>query len=165
MPINFFLNTCKSNSSSSEFGICDDTPPPASPAYLNENDRTKWVAIVKNPDHKTANFYAIDNCINILRPDGNQESRCDGLLQVEKDLIFVELKSRESSGWFKKGREQLTTTINLFKANNEMNNFNSIQAYVCNDQKPRSNVGRAASIQQFKNDTGYILRDMQEILI
>lgn len=163
MPIDFFPERCKTESNDLEFGLCDDTP--NSPAYIDERDRSKWIGIVKNPGKKEAEFYAIDNCVDILRADGSQESRCDGVLKESTNLIFVELKERGSKGWFGDGRKQLTTTINIFKANYNTSDYSSITAHVCNSLRPASNSGRAVSIQMFKDDTGYVLKDQQEITI
>lgn len=112
MPINFFQAHCKSSSNKKIFGVCDDVP--NSPAYIDETTSLKWIAIVSNAKEKEIEFYAIDNCLDIRRPNGDMESRCDGVLTDDKKLIFVELKERESGQWFKKGREQLTTTLNIF---------------------------------------------------
>lgn len=163
MAVNFFQNACKTSSDKNIFGICDDSP--NSPAYIDENTRSKWIAIVSNPQNKRADFYAIDNCVEILKPNGDLESRCDGLLKENQNLIFIELKERESKGWFGKGSKQLKTTIDVFLANYNASNFNSIEAYVCNSLKPRSNPARASSIQKFYDETGFILRDKQLIII
>ena len=163
MSINFFQVTCKTESETIEFGLCDDIA--NSPAYIDENDPLKWIGIVKNPNNKKAQFFAIDNCVVIKRSDGTDESRCDGVLKENSNLVFVELKERGSSGWFKKGREQLTNTINIFKSNHDINDYSSIRAFVCNKLKPSSHSGRAANIQQFYDETGYILGDKQEITI
>lgn len=163
MPIDFFQNRCKTQSDDLEFGLCDDTP--NSQAYIDETDQSKWIGIVKNPDEKEAEFYAIDNCVEVKRPNGEDESRCDGVLKESTNLIFVELKERGSKGWFGDGRKQLTTTINIFKANHNTSAYSSIIAHVCNSLRPAANSGRAASIQMFKDDTGYILKDQQEIII
>ena len=163
MSINFFQPDCKSDSSRTEFGICDDVP--NSPAYIDETDRLKWIGIVKNPHKKYTEFYAIDNCLNLRKEDGNLESTCDGVLKESTNLIFVELKERGSGKWFGKGREQITNTINLFKANHDISAFSSVSAYVCNNLKPFANSGRAVSIQKFKDDTGFLLKDQQEVSI
>lgn len=61
MPINFFDVGCKTKSNKTEFGLCDDPPP----AYIDENNNSKWIAFVSNPENKDVDFYAIDHCINI----------------------------------------------------------------------------------------------------
>lgn len=163
MSVNFFKNACVTNSSSKEFGLCDDIP--NNPAYINEKDKLKWIGVVKNPDQKYAQFYAIDNCLGLKRANGDLESSCDGVLKESNNLIFVELKERKSGSWFGDGRKQLTNTINIFKANHDMSKFSNITAHVCNNLKPSANSGRAVAIQMFKDDTGFILKDEVEIII
>jgi len=165
MPINFFDLNCSSVSNEKLIGICDDPPPLRTPAYLDLNNRNNWIAIVNNISEKDFSFHAIDNCIEILRADGSIDSRCDGLLKVENDLIFVELKNRASSGWLSKGRNQITNTINLFKIYHNINDFDDIKAYVVNKQRPYSNTIHFSEIQKFRSDTNLILRIKQEIVI
>ncbi len=163
MPIDFFEQKCKSNSNKKEFGLCDDPPPATNPAYIDEANKSNWIGIVKNDKEKKVEFIAIDACIDVRRPDGSLESRCDGLLSFDNDLIFVELKSRESGGWLTKGREQLTITINTFKANHDISKYNNVYGNVCNSLRPLSHVGHANQIQQFYIDTGLILKAVQKI--
>lgn len=158
MPIDFFINTCKTNSNKNEFGLCDDPPPASNPAYIDENDKSKWIGVVKNKSNKGVEFIAIDACIDIRKRDGNLESRCDGLLSFENDLIFVELKFREGGRWLKKGREQLTITIDNFKANYNILDYNNVYGNVCNSLRPLSHSGHAANIQQFYDDTNLVLK-------
>jgi len=165
MPINFFVTTCKSSSTKSKFGICDDPPPASAPAYIDELDSAKWIAVVNNSNAKTVEFVAIDACIDIRKPNGQLESRCDGLLMYDNDLIFVELKTWEGGKWLKKGREQLTITINNFKSSHDITIYANIYGNVCNSQRPQSHFGHAANIQQFSDDTGLILRSDSTIEI
>jgi hypothetical protein len=99
-------------------------------------DQSKWIAIVNNPVREIVSFYAIDNCVLILRPNDEMESRCDGLLLYSNTLIFIELKSREGGQWLKKGREQLTTIVNLFKSDYNSYTYDKVEAYVCNSLRP-----------------------------
>jgi hypothetical protein len=167
MPINFFEDTCKSVSSQLYFGLCDDPPPATSPAYIKEeeNEPSNWIATVFNDAEKEVAFYAIDHCITIIRPNGDEESRCDGMLEHNNNLAFVELKNRATNGWLKKGCEQLTTTINIFSANHDTTIYDKIEAYVSNKQRPLSYAGNATQIQKFKDDTGLILRVKADIQV
>lgn len=165
MPIIFFDNHCKTSSNIESFGLCDDPPPSENPAYIDENNSSKWIAIVNNPMNKEIDFYAIDNCVNILKANGKTESRCDGMLNYEDKIIFVELKMRGSSGWLAKARCQLTITFNKFKENNILTNYSSIEAYASNSLKPLANQGNLAQIQKFKDDTGLIMHVQQQINI
>ena len=163
MPIDFFVNNCKTNSSKIEFGLCDDAPPASNPAYIDENDNSKWIGVVRNKNNKNVDFIAIDACIDIRKSDGKLESRCDGLLSFEKDLIFVELKCREGGSWLKKSRVQLTITVNKFKENYNISDFKNVHGNVCNSSRPISHSGHAANIQQFYDETNLVLKSEQII--
>lgn len=163
MPINFFDPNCKTESDISRFGLCDDPPPDSNPAYIDENDPSKWIATVNNNIQEIVRFYAIDNCVPILRPNGDMESRCDGLLLYSNKLIFIELKSREGGQWLKKGREQITTIVNIFKSQNNINSYAKVEAYVCNSLRPMTHFGQASNIQKFRDDTGLMLKGTNAI--
>ena len=84
MPINFFKQICKTESSEINFGICDNLKNKG--AYIDENNKSNWISIVSNPDQKEIEFYAIDNCVEIRRANGEMESRCDGVLKESSNL-------------------------------------------------------------------------------
>ena len=94
-----------------------------------------------------------------------RENICDGMLHYYNNLIFVELKARQSGGWLKKGREQLTITITKFKQNHDITEYHKVEAYVCNRLKPLANTGNSNHIQQFRDETGLILNVQQNISI
>jgi len=165
MPINFFDENAKTNSSETRFGLCDDPPPAENPAYIDEIDDLKWIGIVNNHTNQDTDFYPVDRCIPLYRANGEPENRCDGVLRFNNNLIFVELKSREAAGWLGKGREQLTVTIQLFKVNYTVTDFAKIEAYVCNSLRPIASKNYAIEIQKFKDDTGLILNVLQNISI
>lgn len=171
MPIDFFQAPCtlpngncqlpgiecKRSTKSKKFGLCDDPPPSTEPAYVQLHSPDDWIAIVNNPNSKKITFKAIDYCVPMLRPNGQLESRCDGMLYFEHDLIFVELKDRASNGWLAKGRDQLTITIQYFCANHNINVYRKIDAYVSNKQRPLAITSTNTEIQKFKDDTANIL--------
>jgi len=163
MPTNFLDPNCRTNSNNAEFGLCDDPPPSNSPAYIDEVDHAIWISKVNNPRNENVDFFAIDNCVTVLRPDRTMDSRCDGALFYSDKLIFVELKSRQSGKWLQKGRKQLTTTINNFRLNHDISLYSNVEAYVCNNLKPLAHTGQASNIQKFKDDTGLILKGKREI--
>ncbi|MCG8699407.1 MAG: hypothetical protein MI922_15230, partial [Bacteroidales bacterium] len=157
---------CRSSSSKEKFGLCDDPHPAKNPAYINDDNPLTWIAVVHNKSHQQIVFYAIDHCIEIIRSDGKQEKRCDGVIKIDNSLIFVELKSskRNGSGWLKDGIKQIAATIDVFKDNVDIGKFDKIEAYVCNQLKPFANQGHTTQIQRFKDDTGgIILRAQRDI--
>lgn len=165
MPIDFFQDKCKTTSNILKFGLCDDPSPSTGPAYIDEGQPEKWIGIVNNPKLKSVDFFAIDNCVEVNKPDGRQDSTCDGLLRFENSLVFTELKEREGGKWLKKGREQIANTIRRFKDEVDESQYDNVEAYVCNSLRPLVNSGHAISIQMFKDETGYVLHPQQEINI
>jgi len=165
MAIDFFIYGCKSTTVKDRFGLCDDPPPSKNPAYIEENTPEDWVAVVENKNVISVDLHAIDNCIEILRPNGELESRCDCMLHYNNSLVFAELKDRASRGWLTKGSSQLTITIRKFKENYNIEDFDKVEAYVCNKQRPLAITGSNTIVQKFKDDTGLILKPDRNIKI
>jgi hypothetical protein len=142
-----------------KFGICDDQPPLTNPAYLKLHTPDDWIAEISNPNSKQFTFKAIDNCVPVYRTNGELESRCDGMFYYDNNLAFVELKDRGSSGWLSKGREQLTITITNFIANHDITQYNKVEAFVCNKQKPLAITTNNSEVQKFKDETAALLNN------
>ncbi|QSV65754.1 MAG: hypothetical protein HEQ12_01450 [Aphanizomenon flos-aquae DEX188] len=159
MSINFFDTNCQSQTNQPKFGLCDDPPPSENPAYININDSRKWIAIVENNQKIEVIFTAIDNCIQILRSNGEEENRCDGMLTYNNHIIFVELKTRksENSKWVGKGEEQLKNTISVFIANHDLAIYKSKKAYIANNKKPNFQSSQSERMARFEAETGFRL--------
>jgi hypothetical protein len=71
-PMNFFDSEHQYSSTKSTFGLCDDEPPPHKPAYLDEIDGGKWIAVVDNYYQFNILFVALDNSIVLKKPDGKK---------------------------------------------------------------------------------------------
>ena len=160
MSINFLAPLCQTHSNKKIFGLCDEPSPNKNPAYIDEKDGAKWIAVVENEYVYQVTFTAIDNCIEINRPDGKMEKRCDGVLTYNSSVIFVELKERGVLGnkWVKDGEEQIRTSINHFEANLQVNTFTSKKAYIANSQHPKFKESQSMRMEKFFSDTGYVLR-------
>lgn len=166
MPVDFFNEKCRTSSNKERFGLCDDPPPPHKPAYIDDNNEDEWIGIVTNKSLLDVNFYAVDHCIELPSPEnGNKPSRCDGILLAGRILIFVELKSRDvrRKVWLRDGIDQLISTIKIFRKSHNINDYNRVEANICNKQRPVSHSGRSEKIQKFKDTTGLILYTNQEI--
>lgn len=157
MPINFFSGNCQNGDSSQDvttaatFGICDDRP--RLRAYLDYNTPANWIAKVENNHQREVTFTSIDNCIEIRRPDGNMESRCDGMLTYDDCIIFVELKEKNRS-FLEEGLNQLETTIRLFQTAHPERTYLTRKAYLANSRHPLFAAGRNTRAQQFRDSTG-----------
>lgn len=158
MAVNFNKPACIKSTNEKIFGICDDTPPPAKPAYLDFSDSDDWIAWVDNDKSKNVQFTAIDNCIDIRKANGiDQESRCDGMLNYDRTIIFVELKDRHSQGWLSDAIGQLKTIIGIYKVDVGLTAFDRYFAYVSNKQRPYVPVSNMALSEQFEDDTDFVL--------
>lgn len=165
--IDFFPAEHKQVTNKKRFGICDIPPPPAQKAYIDSTNGQDWIAIVDNFYEESITFIPIDNCIEIRRPDGTMDNRCDGFLYYDVSIIFVELKQRNIKGnkWIKDGDNQLRVTIGLFEKEPESKAFSVKKAYIANSDKPYFRSSQAVRMDQFFIDTGYTLRIENQIQI
>jgi hypothetical protein len=165
MSINFNLANCQTHSSEKLFGLCDDPSPATNPAYIDENNGAKWIAVVENEYRYQVTFTAIDNCILIKRRDGTIDKRCDGVLIYNSTVIFVELKERGAFGnaWVKDAEEQLRVSISHFEASDEAEKYTEKKAYIANSEHPKFKESQARRMDQFSTETGYVLRIVNRI--
>ncbi len=156
----FFPEKHKQVSSKNRFGICDTPPPSTGKAYLDEANGRNWIAVVENFYRDNITFIPIDHCIDIKRPDGLMDNRCDGLLYYDVTIVFVELKQRTETGsnWIKEGDKQLRTTIRHFEDSPQAKGFKIKKAYVANSAKPLFRFSQTERMERFFSDTGYSLR-------
>lgn len=138
MNTNFFdLNCQEQPVAESRFGLCDDQN--GQKAYTNCDKPKTWVATVDNAQQLPITFSAIDNCVKILRGDGNQERSCDGMLIYTDNIVFVELKEA-ARAWIPDAIEQLETTIVSFKAHHDLSIHKHKRAFACNKKHPKFQV-------------------------
>lgn len=170
MEIDFFKSQCQSVSNKKRFGLCDEQDN-KEPAYLDEQNEDKWIAVVENEELKEVHFIAIDYCIDIWRDKEKKEmdNRCDGMLWYDKAVIFVELKERVSkkntNAWVKAGEKQLKRTIEYFEKTEQSNNFREKRAYIANKAHPTFKESQLQRMKSFKQETGYTLRIENRIKI
>ena len=138
MTVNFLDVRCQELPiSASQFGICDDQN--GLIAYTDTTDSSKWIATVNNPQATPVTFTAVDNCVEILRGDGDADRKCDGMMTYSENLVFVELKEVKSS-WISDAVEQLEITIQHFIANHDIGIFRHKRAFACNKKHPNFHV-------------------------
>lgn len=160
MRIDFNVESCQTTSDNKVFGLCDDSAPAKKPAYINEDEGSKWIAVVENEAKHPITFTAIDNCIEIRRADGKMEKRCDGMISYNKSIIFVELKQRSIKGsvWVKEAESQLKATIGVFEKTKFSKTFSIKKAYISNSDQPKFKVSQSRRMENFYTETGYVLR-------
>ena len=170
MEIDFFNSQCQFVSNKKRFGLCDEQDN-KEPAYLDEQNGAKWIAVVENEELKEVHFIAIDYCIDIWRDEEKKEmdNRCDGMLWYENTIVFVELKERESkkntNDWVKDGEKQLKRTIEYFEKTEQSNKFAEKRAYIANKAHPTFKKSQLQRMKNFKEETGYTLRIENRIKI
>ncbi|MDR1181199.1 MAG: hypothetical protein LBL13_04405 [Bacteroidales bacterium] len=156
--MNFFDSKYQYISNKTIFGLCDDEPPPHKPAYLDENDGSKWIAIVENDAQIKVKFVALDHCIKLLKPDGKSEDRCsDGLLEYNSTIIFVELTTATHKNWKSDKDDQLRVTISHFERTKEAKQYKVKKACIANSNFRVLRPSYQARMERFLIDTGYDL--------
>lgn len=148
MRLNFFDALCQEPPLSDEnFGLCDDQD--GKKAYINKDDKSKWIAEVKNEHNINLVFSAIDKCVlqdNRFKNYG----RCDAMIFSNDHLYFIELKN-ENKKWIKNALDQLEGTIKLFLQNHDINNYRHKKAFACNRQRrPFQVIDQETKIKFFR---------------
>lgn len=162
--IDFFTKECTTEHiTAGEFGIRDGEN--AAIAYVDYDNPDKWVAVVKNKSGHPVNFTAIDNCIEIRRPDGNADNRCDAMLSNDQYLIFIELKDQNKDWIYHAVNDQLATTIRHFKDNYDIKRYRQVKAYACNRAHPQFQYSHMELMERFKHDYGVRLCIVNEIVL
>ena len=160
MRENFMDAGCQTHSSRKKFGLCDDPPPAKNPAYIDEANGAKWIAVVINEYDYHCTFTAVDNCIDVRKPSGKPDKRCEGILSYNDTVIFVELKQRGALGsdWVKTAAEQIRVTIDHFERTDLAENFTEKKAYIANSEHPKFKESQIDRMEKFVRETGYVLR-------
>lgn len=152
----FFIEESKKHSNKDVFGLCDDNND--LPAYIDEdygNKESKWIGEVRNNQTKEINFYPVDHCVELLREDGSQAQRCEGILRFdENSIVFTELKNRKiiPSDWLKDAEDQIMETMSFFFNNYDLHSFKT-KSWICNKQLTNQNYFQ--QITSFKEQTKY----------
>jgi hypothetical protein len=158
---------CQTYSSKKLFGICDDPPPAKKPAYIDENNGKKWIAVVVNDRLLSAVFTAVDHCIETKREDGKMDKRCDGILSYNSTVIFVELKEQGGKGkvWVREAEEQLRSSISYFEKQVGSDDYSLKKAYIANKDHPKFKETQNSRMRKFQDETGYTLRIENRIML
>lgn len=162
MSLDFFTSGCKHSSSKKTFGLCDDidaSGSTSSPAYIDEQNGSNWIATIDNHHKDKIDFYAIDNCLVFPLTAGKPSKRCDGMLISGNKIAFVELKSRNEDGakWVADAEEQIRSAITFFKTTDDADKYKIKRAYIVNNMRPQSRTSQAQRMERFLDETEYRL--------
>lgn len=130
---------CLANIPNPQFGITDEDGADSTPARVDTLDPTIWDLTVTNNSGVEVIFKAVDWCVPIFRTGtynldddtreeslfstnntgigGNWIKRCEGFLQYDAKIRFIEIKriKTKQSKWIKDAREKFEETILSFK--------------------------------------------------
>lgn len=168
MKVNFFAQQYRKEPLKKDavLGICD--PDGEFPAFTTtEHGCDKWCATIYNNERKEIQFIAIDKNIDIRKSDGNQESRCDGMIFIAdtRELSFVELKDYRVGGYISSAEEQLLKTLEYFLANHNYIDFHNRKAYACNPTHPHFAYSARQRIREFYKLTHFRLMPQATITL
>ncbi|MDR0939047.1 MAG: hypothetical protein LBN29_06815 [Mediterranea sp.] len=157
--ISFFKSNYQYTSTQKRFGLCDDSPPPHKPAYLDEKDGYKWIATVVNDMQLSVTFVALDNSNIVLRRSDGKIDRCsDGMLVYDVSAIaFVELTTAMNKNWRNDKYGQLRTTIEHFERTEDAGRFVIKKAFIANSSQPKAPSSHLIKMERFMEETGYVL--------
>lgn len=118
------------------FGISDVEGGNNLPAKITASPNPETDFIVNNNSGTDVFFKAVDWCVPICRnstynlndearnpkqfssnntPNGDLIKRCEGFLQFNDTIVFIEIKDRPRGSWLKDAREKFEETILSFK--------------------------------------------------
>lgn len=162
MSINFYEAKCQSITSEALFGLYDKED--KSPAMIVHIQMDKWNATVVNPTQKEITHTAIDNCIEILRANGEMDNRCDSILSYPENIIFIELKNK-GSDWRSDGINQIEVTVKNFIKHHNLSAIKHKRAFVANRKHPYFQVIEDSQAKKFWDDYRVRLNIDSEIKI
>ncbi|MBX7154236.1 MAG: hypothetical protein K1X91_04690 [Bacteriodetes bacterium] len=114
-----------------KFGLYDAED--STPATITITNEATWNATVINKGRRLILFTAIDNCVDVLRKNGEMDSRCDCMLTYDSVLLLVELKNKRDS-WQSEGLAQIENIAKrmIEEYNDYYYGFNKRKAVVAN---------------------------------
>lgn len=166
MSVNFFLAKCQNVTSEKIFGLRDHAL--RRPAYIDflGANRKHWIAVIINKQQYDVRFVAVDHCIPFPRLNNKKVKRSDGALFYNSTAVFVELKERSNQRkWLSVGEAQLKNTIRHFEASDASVLYPIKRAYIANRKLPRFNKANTRRSEDFFEETGYVLRVQNSIVL
>ncbi|HOF46223.1 MAG TPA: hypothetical protein PLZ46_05520 [Bacteroidales bacterium] len=142
----FFKADCQETTDITKFGLYDAED--NTPVKIKLTDEELWNATVLNNSGKSVLYTAIDNCIDVFRPNGNMNNCCDCMLTYNNTLLLVELKNKRES-WQSEGLAQIESIVKTIieEIPDFSNEFKTRKAIVAN-RKHQFPVFHESNIEQ-----------------
>ncbi|MCF8425207.1 MAG: hypothetical protein K9H61_07245 [Bacteroidia bacterium] len=131
MSVDFFKATCQIETKEKKFGLFDAED--KTPTKIKLTEENTWNATVENNSGKSVLFTAIDYCIDVLRENGEMDSRCDCMLTYDSTLLLIELKNKRDT-WQAEGLDQIENIAKIIidEIPNHYYSFKKRKAIVAN---------------------------------
>jgi hypothetical protein len=179
---------CSSRIDNNRFGISDAEANMQLPAkVLIANDHL-WDFAVSNPNRLEVLFKAIDYCVDIYRTGtydlANENrnpanfssvntyhagaqliKRCEGLIQFNDKILFIEIKRRPRGNWLSDAREKFEETILSFKEHHPLLSGQIIEPIVSNMLFNRAHQSEMVQKRMLKDKVGLDFKIQQSISI
>lgn len=164
MSVEFFKTDCQNTVSEKRFGLYDAED--NTPVKIEITDEELWNATVLNDEGKSILITAIDNCIDLFKPNGEMDSRCDCMITHDETILFVELKNKKDS-WQTEGLNQIENIVKTMTVEIPayLNNFKKRTAIVANKRHQFPSFQKSNTEQRQYFYSKYKLRIQFEAVI
>ncbi len=149
-------SACETVVSSQVFGISDNESKKPCVVDTDVNNEEKWDITINNPNNKAITVNGIDNCIEIIRENGEQDNICDACIRYDQTIIFIEIKNKNRN-WLEQAAHQISNTIKHFNEYNALNGYTIRKAYIANNRKPIFNYSHIKVQQKMLYDHKFLL--------
>lgn len=173
---------------STTFGISDADGGSGLPPKITANPNPDTDFIVNNNSGTDVFFKAVDGCVPICRtgnynlndderareqfssddiPDGDSIKRCEGFLQYNNTIVFIEIKNRPDGrgGWLRDAREKFEETILSFMEHHPDNAGQIVKPIVCNPSFRRVHQNETVQKRILKDKIGFDFMRQESITI
>ncbi len=158
------------------FGISDIEGGNNLPAKITANPNPKTDFIINNNSKTDIIFKAVDWCVQICRtgtynlddegrdpkqfssdnnPNGNLIKRCEGFIQFNNSIVFIEIKDRPRGSWLKDAREKFEETILSFKEHHPNLTHQIKKPILCNPSFRGSHQNETVQKRILKDKIGF----------
>jgi len=127
------------------------------------DDKSKWIATVRNNNPEGVVFTAIDKCV-IKDNEYLGRGRCDCMLTTSKSLYLIELKE-QLPPWQADALAQLTSIINFLMENHDISQYKIRKVFACNKKREQFIAFNNEENQRFIRETTFRKDFQTEVIV
>lgn len=152
--IDFFSEQWHSERSAAALLLIFDEGGEGDMARMTDDNSVQRTSVaLYNDNHKIIWFLPVDHNVEIKKENStDDESVCDYIFTVNdiEQIVFGEIKNRKKQ-WINDGISQLGNTIEIFKSNHDILQWNSRRAFVSNRFFPHHRQCTITREEQFRD--------------